>query len=421
MKKILCLFLAGMFSLAAHAGDTAKVLFIGNSYIATNNIPGIIESMAASTGDLLIQSSHTPGGRRFSQHSSDPTVWNFMNQDKWDFVVLQEQSQLPSFPDPDVYAEVYPHARKLDSMIHVSNECARTLFYNTWGRKNGDASNCGFFAPVCTYEGMDSMLYLRYTTMAEDNEASISPVARLWKYIRINHPSIDLYSGDESHPSMAGAFASAATFYTMIFEKDPSLITYHGGLTINDAQIILNAAKLVVFDSIDYWTRFDKNYIHPDFDFTVGNASVMFQNLFSRSGFNYEWNFGDGSQNSNVENPIHTYNAGGTYNVCLTISNDCYSKTICKEVVFTSDDTTNAISKINLNAIKIYPNPVQSKIYFEENFKEQKYYIYNLLGKVIKTGIIKNNEIEVEDLVSGMYLLTIESENSLHQQKFIKE
>ena len=28
---------------------------------------------------------------------------------------------------------------------------------------------------------------------------------------------------------------------------------------------------------------------------------------------------------------------------------------------------------------------------------------------------------EVEDLVSGMYLLTIENENSLHQQKFLKE
>ena len=105
----------------------------------------------------------------------------------------------------------------------------------------------------------------------------------------------------------------------------------------------------------------------------------------------------------------------------MIISNDCYSETICKEVVFTSDDTTNAISNINLNAIKIYPNPVLTKIYFEENYKEQKYYIYNLLGKVIKTGNIKNNEIEVEDLVSGMYLLTIENENSLHQQKFIKE
>lgn len=421
MKKILCLCLGVAINYVALAGDTLKVLFIGNSYTATYNIPNIIGNMANASGDVLIQSSHTPGGRKFSEHSSDPVVWNLMNQDKWDFVVLQEQSQLPSFPDPDVNFAVYPHAKTLDSLIQVSNECARTLFYNTWGRKNGDAGNCGFFPPLCTYEGMDSMLYLRYTKMAEDNEASISPVARLWRYIRNNHPSIDLYSGDESHPSMAGSFAAAATFYAMIYEKDPSLLNYHGGLTSNEAQIILNAAKLVVFDSIDYWTRFDKNYIQPNFEFNVGNASVSFQNMFNRPGFNYEWTFGDGGQNSTQENPTHSYNAGGTYNVCLTIFNDCYSETICKDVVFTSDDTTNSIKNVLLNTIKIYPNPVHTVMHIEEEYNNSEFTIYDVLGKVVKAGIIKNAHIDVKELNEGMYLLMLQNKDKVFQQRFTKQ
>ena len=58
----------------------------------------------------------------------------------WDFVVLQEQSQLPSFPIEQVTAEVFPYARYLDSVIKAHNSCAQTIFYMTWGRKNGDFS-----------------------------------------------------------------------------------------------------------------------------------------------------------------------------------------------------------------------------------------------------------------------------------------
>ena len=46
----------------------------------------------------------------------------------------------------------------------------------TWGRKNGDASNCSAYPPICTYEGMQQRLRESYMEMASANQGRVSPV-----------------------------------------------------------------------------------------------------------------------------------------------------------------------------------------------------------------------------------------------------
>ena len=89
--------------------------------------------------------------------------------------------------------------------------------------------------------------------MADSNNAIVSPVGAVWKYIRQNFPLIDLYQADESHPSVAGTYAAACSFYTALFRKDPTLISFNSGLTASDAADIRNAAKLIVYDSLLNW------------------------------------------------------------------------------------------------------------------------------------------------------------------------
>jgi gliding motility-associated-like protein len=72
-----------------------------------------------------------------------------------------------------------------------------------------------------------------------------------------------------------------------------------------------------------------------DFDWTpyppVPNTPNVFTNL-SVGGNKYDWNFGDGTT-SNEKNPTHVYEKDGTYQVCLTTSNDVGCKdTQCKSV-----------------------------------------------------------------------------------------
>jgi hypothetical protein len=254
MKKCLLLLacVAGSLS-ASYAGDTARVLFIGNSYTNVNNLPQLIKDVAASAGDVVIKDENTPGSTTFETHSADPVTLGKIAQGGWDYVVLQEQSQRPAFSDAQVEADVYPYAKLLDSLIIAGSPCAETIFYMTWGRKNGDAGNCAAFPPICTYSGMDSLLRIRYQKMANDNHAVVSPVGAVWRRLRGTNPGIELFNADESHPSVAGSYAAACAFYSVMFAKNPMNITSNAGVSPADAATIRAAAKAVVFDSLLYW------------------------------------------------------------------------------------------------------------------------------------------------------------------------
>lgn len=314
MKKVI-LLLCCLIQLSAYAQRTKRVLFIGNSYTYVNNLPQLITNMAKTTGDSLVFESHTPGGYTLAQHFASTLTTGKIKTGGWDYVVLQEQSQLPSFEEYNDNA-----AYNLSVLIKTYNPCANVLFYMTWGRKNGDASNCVAWPPVCTYLGMDSMLRLRYMEMGALNEAGIAPVGAVWRTLRQQQPAIELYDPDESHPSLAGSYAAACSFYSVIFKKDPTQITYNPGLSTPVAASIKLAAKGEVFDSLAKW-NFYATLPEANFTWQIGSGSneVGFVNTSTHAD-SILWAFGDGTF-SNVKYPVHNYPANGTYTATLTASN----------------------------------------------------------------------------------------------------
>lgn len=303
-------------SLFVFGQESKNVYFIGNSYTATGNIPNLIKQIANSSGDELIYTAHTPGGATLQQHASNPTVGHTLQQGNWDYVVLQEQSQLPSFPDEQFNTMVLPFAEQLNSLIKEHNPCAETTFYMTWGRKNGDSQNCPGWPSVCTYQGMDDLTNQRYRLMAELNQGIISPVGEVWRYIRTHHPTIELYSSDGSHPSTVGSMAAAYTFYTVFYKKSPYEASYDHGLPQETVSILKDAVQHIVFNSMDEWHLWD-SLPQADFDFSVSNLEVEFTNTSTESD-SYTWDFGDGFH-STEQNPTHIYSETGIYTVKLQI------------------------------------------------------------------------------------------------------
>lgn len=66
------------------------------------------------------------------------------------------------------------------------------------------------------------------------------------------------------------------------------------------------------------------------FGSVTNNLTVTFSDS-SVYADSWLWDFGDGFI-SNLQNPVHTYNALGTYNVCLTVANDCDTDLMCDSV-----------------------------------------------------------------------------------------
>ena len=168
---------------------------------------------------------------------------------------------------------VYPFAKQLVDSTYAFNPDGEAMFYMTWGRKNGDTEFGPMYPMMSTYEGMDSLLYARYMYMAETNDASVCPVGRVWHYLRDTHGEIELYMPDESHPSLAGSYAAACAFYTMMFGRDPDSITYEAGLGMKTAGIIRSAVHKVVYDSLWKWQRSDPYVLPSEMQCFVINVS----------------------------------------------------------------------------------------------------------------------------------------------------
>jgi len=412
LKSLLLLLLVANYSMAQQ--QIKKVLFIGNSYTAVNDLPALLSNVAQSAGDSVIYESNCIGGYTFQLHSTNATTLQKINQGDFDFVVLQEQSQLPSFPISQVQTSVYPYAKTLDSLINLANSCTETVFYMTWGRKNGDASNCPNWPPVCTYSGMDSLLRLRYQDMANTNNALVSPVGAVWRYIRDNYPNTELYSADESHPSLAGSYAAACTFYSILFRKDPTGITFSSTLDSTDASSIRNAAKLVAFDSLSFWNvgnyDIDVNFTYSYFSST----GVIFMNE-TQNCDSILWDFGDGQQ-SNAGTPIHIYQQGGTYTVTL-VGYRCNETDTFMLQVPTIQSGLNENEK---NEIRITNISKSGIITLEGNIQDvQRVEILSAEGKIIYSSNSISNTIPFNCNNSGMYLLNIHYENFIRPIKFV--
>jgi len=419
MKKTFLLLLLGGVLTANAQPLIKRVLFIGNSYTSVNNLPLLTANAAHSAGDSLIYDSNLPGGTTFQYHSADATSRSKIIQGNWDKVVLQEQSQMLSFPISQVETDCFPFAKRLDSLIHAYNPCARTLFYMTWGRKNGDASNCPVWPPVCTYNGMDSLLNLRYRMIADSTHASVSPVGAVWHYLRQNYPAINLYQADESHPSLEGSYAAACCFYTSIYLKDPTVITYTAGLNPTDAASIRSAVKLLVYDSLSKWHL---NTFLPNAQFSTAlsaGTTVQFQNSSINAG-NYQWYFGDGDSSSQFQ-PSHTYLQNGTYSVTL-IASDCNNTDTLTMSILVG---TNAVVANETIAVTIYPNPTTNELMLTGlGLQNSRISIVDVMGKKHNCSMATSvNKISIytSTLKAGGYYLKIETAQNVTVRRFVKK
>ncbi|MGB0887349.1 MAG: T9SS type A sorting domain-containing protein [Vicingaceae bacterium] len=418
MKKLLSiLFITACFTVQA---QVKKVLFLGNSYTSANNLPLLVKNVALSFNDTIFTDQNTPGGKQLIQHASDAVTLSKISSQNWDNVIIQEQSQKPAFNPSYVATEVYPYAEILCDSITANYSCSEPIFYMTWGRKNGDAGNCASYPPLCTYEGMQQKLRERYMQMSLDNNATTSPVGVAWSTVRDSFPSIELYTGDESHPNIYGSYLAACVFYTTLYQKSPIGSTYiPNGISNTEALNLQTVASYTVLDSLPLW-RINANKPIADFNFNVinNNGDVTFTNT-SNNDNTYHWSFGDGNTSS-LENPTHTYTgSNNTYNVELIIysMDSCFSDTITQIV----DISATGIIDINKNnQFILYPNPANDFIELKTNFNYTSITIVDITGKAIKQ-VQSQTRIDVSSLSKGIYFIQLIGEENTIVKKFVKE
>ncbi|MBM3430627.1 MAG: PKD domain-containing protein [Bacteroidetes bacterium] len=258
---------------------------------------------------------------------------------------------------------------------------------------------------------MNKRLRDSYLRIADSSNASIAAVGSAWKFVRDNHPSINLYSGDGSHPSLAGTYLSACVFYSSLFRKSTVGATYVAGLDANTASILQEVASFSVMGSLNLW-----NLVSPDsltsfsFIFNITDNSVAFIPDFNHVN-TWSWDFGDGNV-SQDQQPVHVYNTPGIYTVSLTASGPCGT---------TTHEESITISASELDEFEVYPLFAQLN---ENSFRlisksgPVNIKIYNALGALEFEGI-RNNADVLSFSESGVYFLFYSSDNNSGVKKIV--
>lgn len=375
--------------------DTVRVLFIGNSYTSVNNLPNEFVLCANSAGFNVSAASSAPGGYTFQQHLSNASTQGLIQQGNWDFTILQEQSQIPSFPLSQVEVECFPFAASLNDSIEKYSPCGETVFYQTWGRENGDSQNCASWPPICTYEGMDSLLRMRYQTMADTNQAIVSPVGAVRRYLREHFPDLVLYAADGSHPSPLGTYAAACTFTTAMFRISPDLITYTN--TFSDAEIsaVKEAINNILFNDFLNWNIGDYD-VDVQFSYTLENG-VLTTNAICENCDSLVWNFGNGDISSEL-NTIYEYPTPGIYSLLLTGYHCDQMDSQYAELIVENTITVDELQSTPWSAFVLNNN-----IYFSQNSVLSDIIIFDSMGNKVTSHT--SNPLSTMGWSTGLYFI----------------
>lgn len=201
---------------------TTKVLFIGNSFTYTFDIDQLFAKLAEGAGKNVMVERITIGAHNLSQFA-DPQdeggakVEAALNASRdYDIIVLQEQSTRP-ITNYDLFLE---GARNLKKKIDQTQDHCQIYLYATWGfpkQANGR-----------TIPEMESALREAYASVAKELGVKVSNVGAAFTAVYQNHPEINLYSGDQQHPSYAGAYLSACVHAATLLGIDPGESGFDG-------------------------------------------------------------------------------------------------------------------------------------------------------------------------------------------------
>jgi PKD domain len=137
----------------------------------------------------------------------------------------------------------------------------------------------------------------------------------------------------------------------------------------------------------------------------LGIYDIRFDDYSANNPDTWLWSFGDG-YNSTEPSPDHNFGSEGTYNVCLTVTNEMGSDTECKPVQIGLKNNGN----INLaDEIQVFPNPFEKfvRINLPEGLPQGiTFHMYGITGKQLGDWHLVNpglTQITIGDLPSGNY------------------
>ncbi len=232
---IICIFaLYSCKSRQVSDSDKLKVLFIGNSYTYSNDLPSQIKAMAKEHDDVssIEIKLFTPGGAQLKDHLNSSFTMSVLEDGEWDIVIFQGNS-LETLKDPIGFKV---SALKLAEIAIEAG--TKVYFFETWAREKNHSIYSKSWSGGTPAEMQNRISHI-YTSVTKELPVTIIPIGRTWEGFIKLYPAIELHSTDGSHPTPGGSYLTACTIFTVLFEQDPTELKYRpNGVKKSEAELI---------------------------------------------------------------------------------------------------------------------------------------------------------------------------------------
>ncbi len=368
------------------------------------------------------------GGIPYHSTEENPTVV-FENKGKFDVSLYVKNSAGDNFALKSELVNVYGVPKP--NFSKTSNGLAYTFTYT------GEPANT-----VTWYfgDGTSSVGNVVEHTYANEQDYVLRVLAEneCGKDTLISNLSVELNpTADFSSDLTSGCAPLEVRFNNLSSSSSSWIWSFEGGnpsVSIEENPLVFYTVggkydvKLIAIGEKGQDTILIEDYIvvddgpNVDFSYEIDEATVQFSNLSSADARDFYWDFGDGTV-LNEENPVHTYQYEGKYNVKLIASNDCGENSIVKEI----EIIISNLQEQDFVKAKLYPNPNNGNftVDFNSNYEgDFKAVIYNTNGQLLYDNTVgvsvgKNKlYFDVQTFNSGIYILELSNRDFKYRVLF---
>lgn len=174
--------------------NTLRILFIGNSLTAANNLPGLVESLGrARRGPPVETTAVTANNFSLEDHWHQGNARAAIAKGGWSVVVLQQGPS--ALPESRVLLRNY--TKRFAAEVRQAG--ARTALYMVWPSQ----------ARARDFDDVSKS----YALAAHDADGLLLPAGDAWREAWRLEPSLALYGSDGFHPSGLGSYLAALVIW----------------------------------------------------------------------------------------------------------------------------------------------------------------------------------------------------------------
>jgi hypothetical protein len=203
---------------APEGAESLRVLFIGNSLTAANDLPAMVAGLASAGGQRpLVWKAVLQPGASLEDHWNAGEARRAIRSERWDFVVLQQ--------GPSALPESRVLLRRDAALFaaEIRGAGARPALYMVWPSRSR----------AFDFDGVS----FSYRTAARDVRGLLLPVGEAWRAAWSRDLKAELYSADGFHPTAEGSYLAALVLYGAFYEQTPLGLPpriVEGGATLVD-------------------------------------------------------------------------------------------------------------------------------------------------------------------------------------------